>query len=93
MSDRIEFDLKEYLEAKFAENTKLHESHAAATAAHVKSLETKVEAVDKRVSDLQWFVGILVTITVVAMAGIAVVSFNHAHAQEVTSRMCAQATY
>ena len=90
MSDKIEFDLKEYLEAKFAEQTRLHESHVASVAAHLKSSESKVngvepkvkgihsgvesqfETVDKRLRDLQWFIGIIVTIVVVAIAVIAV---------------------
>ena len=125
MSDKIEFDLKEYLEAKFAEQTRLHEAHAATTAAHVKSIENqlkgvegkiegkidgvegklegkidgvegkiegKIDGVDKRVGDLRWFIGILVAITVVAVAGIAWVSFNHEHAQEVTSPTGAQSS-
>ena len=90
MSDKIEFDVKEYLEAKFAEQTRLHEAHAATTAALFKSLENKVGGVGKRVGDLQWFIGILVAITLVAMAGVVLVSFNHAHAQEVTSRNCCE---
>lgn len=125
MADEREFDLKEYLEAKFAEQTKLHESHAGTTAALFKSIENKLDgverkvegvdgkvegvdgkveglgskldgvgrkldALDKRVRDLQWFIGIIITITVVAMAGIAVISFTHTHAQEVTSRNCCE---
>lgn len=85
MSVKMEFDLKEYLEARFAEQTRLYKSHAATTAAQVKSIE-------KRVSDLQWFICIDVAITLFAIAGISVFSSNHAHAQEVTSRICAQAT-
>ena len=92
MSDKKEIDLKEYLEAKFAEQTKLHTSHPATTAARVKSIEIKVDAVDQRVTDLQWFIGILVTIIIVAMACVAFLRFNHVHTQEVTSRMSAQVT-
>lgn len=108
MSDKIEFDLKEYLDAKFAEQTRLHESHVASVAAHLKSSESKVngverkvevthsgvegqlETVDKRLRDLQWFIGILVTIIVIAIAVTAVLSVSHAHAQEVTSRNCCE---
>ena len=49
MSDEIEFDLKEHLEAKFAEQTRLHESHATALAAHLKSNESKVNGVEPKV--------------------------------------------
>ena len=52
MSEKIEFDLKEYLEAKFAEQTRLHEAHAATTAALFKSIGNKVDGLGNKVDAL-----------------------------------------
>lgn len=90
---KIELGLTEYLEGKFAEQTKLHDVHAEATNAHVKSVKDLVktstdsvdkrfDGVDKRFNDLRGFIGVLVAITCLVIGAVYLSNQNHSQDTE-----------
>lgn len=56
---KIEFDLKEYLDKQFAEQTRLHEAHQKATQAHVDRLEGRMDGLERRLGELEGRVDVL----------------------------------
>lgn len=50
---KIEFDLKEYLDKQFAEQTRLHEAHQKATQAHVDRLEGRMDGLEGRMDGVE----------------------------------------